>query len=102
MFAMRLALVLGRVDVDGMLDSIDERQFCEWIAYDRIQPFGDERNDLRSGLGFSALCNAWGGKTKVEHFMPFTDYNETEIDAKREIDKARQIALRLGASKLQP
>lgn len=99
MFAMRLALELGRVDVDGMLDDINERQFSEWRAYDRIQPFGDERQDLRSALGFSAVCNLWGGKTKVEHFMPFTDYNEAELDAKREIDAARRIALRLGASK---
>lgn len=96
---MRLALAMGRVDVDGMLGEIDERQFTEWKAFDKLQPFGAERDDLRSALGFSAVCNLWGGKTKVEHFMPFTDFNEAELDAKREIDAARRIALRLGASK---
>jgi len=98
MFAMKLALAVGRADVDAMLDEITEREFRDWMAYDRIQPFGAERDDIRMALGFAAMCNTWGGKVKVESFMPFTDYDQGEIETRRQIDKARKIALQMGAS----
>lgn len=42
MFAMRLALKLGRVNVDQMLAEISPQQFREWKAYEQVEPWGDE------------------------------------------------------------
>ena len=48
---------------------------AEWIALDRVDPFGEWRADLRAGIVASTLANANRGKdTKVfapKDFMPF-------------------------------
>ena len=96
MFSLRLALAMGRVDVDVMLDGIEERQLMEWMAYDRLQPFGDDRADLRSALAASAFCNSMGAKTKPLDFMPFAGPG-AEQDAEQQIATARTIASAAGA-----
>lgn len=97
MFVFRLALELGRVDVEGVLREVTWREIRYWMAFDRIQPFGSERDDLRSGLGFSSVCAALGHKVPVESYMPFTELDREELDQNREIEKAKQIALKMGA-----
>lgn len=39
---MRLALKLGRADVDKMLAELSPQQLIEWKAYEKLEPFGDE------------------------------------------------------------
>lgn len=67
----------GWVDVDAMLDSITPEQFSEWLAYDQIQPFGPERDDLRMGISTSALMNLQLDKKskriKPMDLMPYTE-----------------------------
>lgn len=36
--------------------------FMEWVAYARIEPFGDQRADLRAGVLASLTANANRGK----------------------------------------
>jgi hypothetical protein len=36
---------------------MDAREFAEWIAYARIQPFGELRDDQRAGAIASAIVN---------------------------------------------
>lgn len=49
-------------------------QFTEWMAFFRLEPFGEQRADLRMGITTANLMNALtGGKAhaKPQDFMPF-------------------------------
>lgn len=54
-------------------------EFSEWMAYYSIEPFGEERADLRQALTTSAVHNGIQAQTKnpkwtnPKDFMPFTD-----------------------------
>jgi hypothetical protein len=56
-FAYRLALKLGYVDVNRMLGQISTRQFSEWRAYADLEPFDEERADLRAASIVQAIVN---------------------------------------------
>lgn len=56
-FAYRLALRLGCVNVDAMLAQITWRQFLEWNAYAALEPFDEEREDLRNAYVVATLAN---------------------------------------------
>jgi len=57
-----------------MLGEISSRQFAEWMAYARIEPFGEERADLRAGIVASTIANTNRGRGqkpyKPQQFMP--------------------------------
>lgn len=72
-FAYRLALALGQPNVRTMLSGLTGRELLEWEAFDRIEPFGEERADLRTGILASTLCNLRGRKgrrSQPQDFMP--------------------------------
>lgn len=48
---------MGRADVDRMLGELSARQFDEWIAFYSIEPWGEERADLRAGIVASTVAN---------------------------------------------
>lgn len=52
---------------------MDSREFCDWLAYDRVDPFGETRADLRAAMIASVIANANRGKSqrafKVEDFL---------------------------------
>lgn len=65
---------------------ISAHEFAEWLAYDRLSPFGPEREDWRAGMVASKIVNIFAGKgtrlAKPEDFMPtFPDKREREDDA---------------------
>jgi hypothetical protein len=43
--------------VRQMLSVIDSEELTEWLAYDQIEPFGQQREDLRAGLICSTVAN---------------------------------------------
>lgn len=57
-----------------MLHEMTWQQFMEWHQYDLIDPFGDERADLRSGTIAAVVANVHAGKSgrkfKPADFMP--------------------------------
>jgi len=61
---------------------IDSAEFSEWQAYERVEPFGEARADLRSGIVASVMANTWRGKDQKAHkpsdFMPDFDRAEKE------------------------
>ena len=65
------------------------RELQEWIAFDRISPFGDERADLRSGIVSSVIANAnrsRGEPFRPSDFMPFLDKpKSTPTDALKKL-----------------
>jgi len=72
--AFRIAKELSIWDVDGMLEWMPLRLFLEWCAYFRVEPFGEERDDLRSGVIASVIVNALSknGKATPSDFVLFS------------------------------
>jgi hypothetical protein len=52
-----------------MLAEMPWEAFQEWREYDRLEPFGEERGDLRAGIIASTIANANRGK-KTKPFKP--------------------------------
>jgi len=42
-----------------MLAEISAKLFAEWMAYFRIEPFGQLRGDLQAGIVAAQVFNAW-------------------------------------------
>ena len=81
-------MALGYPHPDILLEQITSRQLGEWIAYYRIDPWGEERADLRSGIVSSTMANInrkKGAKAfKPSDFMPeFIKQKEDDMDAKQ-------------------
>ena len=52
-------------------DRIDSPTFALYMAYDRVDPFGEERADVRNAINTAFTVNAMTGhKVKVMDFMP--------------------------------
>jgi hypothetical protein len=60
-----------------LLSQISSRQFADWLAYYSLEPFGEERADLRAGIVASVVNNRWRGKGEKAlspiDFMPYTE-----------------------------
>lgn len=60
-------------------ERMSSAEFAEWMAYYAIEPFGEERADLRQALTTSAIHNSVQAQTKhpkwtkPEDFMPFRE-----------------------------
>jgi len=69
-FAYRLALALGKPNPDGMLARMPYRIYREWQTYAAIEPFGDERADLRAGIVACTIANCLARKKGKPAFKP--------------------------------
>jgi len=53
---------------------ISSSEFSEWAAYSALEPFGEERADMRSAIIACVIANSNRGKNqppfKVSDFMP--------------------------------
>jgi len=60
--------------VEYLLKNISARELTEWMVYYQLEPFGEERADLRAGIIGSTIANVNRGKGgKVftpQDFMP--------------------------------
>jgi len=54
---------------------IDSAEFSEWIAFDQLEPIGEERADLRMGIMASTMVNLKSAKANAKpiDFMPDFD-----------------------------
>lgn len=57
-FAYRLALALGRWDVDALLAEMPRSALLEWSAYHHLEPWGEDRADARTAIVASLIYNA--------------------------------------------
>jgi hypothetical protein len=74
-FSFRLALALGHPNPDAMLAVMPYRIWQDWLEYAQIEPFGEERADLRAGIIASTVANCLARQKgrpafRVEDFMP--------------------------------
>lgn len=62
--------------VAELLSRISSRELSEWMAYAEVEPFGEERADLRSGIIASTVANTARDPKKrrkpysADEFMP--------------------------------
>ena len=66
--------------------SLSSRQFAEWIAYYNVEPWGEERADVRSGVVASTVANIHRKKNtkpfKPIDFMPYLSEEREEMEQK--------------------
>ena len=59
--------------VERLLNEISSKELSEWQAFYSIEPFGEERADMRSALVATVMANAWKDKKqrayKMKDFM---------------------------------
>jgi hypothetical protein len=89
-----------------MLAEMPASLWWEWIAYSRVEPFGEERADLRAGIIASVIANAHRdrkrGKTfRPSDFMPKFGQRPKVQSVEEMIEIARQITLALGGQDLR-
>jgi hypothetical protein len=89
--------------VRQLLQSIDSRELSEWMAYDQMEPFGEERADLRAGIITSMIHNVnivKGKPASPIDFMPEFDRQPKKKPGKQttedQLALARQIAAVFG------
>lgn len=70
-----LAMTFGYLDVDQLLADITERDFQRWLTYYQVEPWGEQRADLRSAIIACTIANCSGSKKrwKPKDFMPFAE-----------------------------
>lgn len=65
-------------------ENIDARELAEWLAYYRVEPFGEERDDMRSASIACTMANIHRGKNqrayRISEFMlsPSADATKPE------------------------
>lgn len=73
MFWHQLAGYLGQT-VEQAQNGMDAEEFARWQAYDRLDPIGQWRADLRAARIASTIANIWRGPRtrpyRLEDFMP--------------------------------
>ena len=83
-------MTFGRVDVDAFLEEIPASLLAEWQAYYAIEPWGEERADLRNAMAMqlTANINRKQGATpfRVADFMPYAEQRESETKPRRAPD----------------
>ena len=84
-FSHRLALALGESNPRAMLNHMPYQVYQDWIAYAQVEPFGEERGDLRAGIIASTVANCLARQEgdrayKPSDFMPQFQQREKTPD----------------------
>ena len=68
---MRLAVAVGRTDVDAMMTELSYQDWAEWLAFLSREPVGPAAWDARIGWVLAVLVQAiTGQKTKPGDYAP--------------------------------
>jgi Protein of unknown function (DUF4035) len=75
-------------------------EFTEWMAYERIDPFGADRDDLRMGIAVATWVNAQSKENQVtpRDFMPFMDEDEEEKAEGQDLEMQLRVVRSLNAA----
>lgn len=92
----RLAMALGKT-LEELRVCLPSSEFKEWCAYYTIEPWGDFRADMRSGVVASSIWNVYASSRGVkptatpQQFMPFFDLQEAGQDAETGTPPAQEL-----------
>ena len=89
--------------VAELLERLSSRELAEWMAFAQLEPFGEERADLRSAIVASTMANAWRGKRQgpftPKDFMPRFDPKVLSPQTAEEMERqAKRIAALFGGA----
>lgn len=94
-----MAVRLGRVNVDAMLRSLTAKQFVEWEAYARLEPFSEMRADWRAASIRQMIHNVAveeKNQKDIEHFL--LKWKEEENKPKQTWQQKKSIAYAICAA----
>lgn len=62
----RLAVAMGELDVDALLDRMSPQQLAEWMAYDQVEPI---RHDMKMlAMLVNVVSSTLGGPVNTPEF----------------------------------
>ena len=78
-------------------EEVNSRDFTEYMAYDRLQPFGMERLDAQNALAISTNISVHTGKHfPLEKFMVAPEeYDDSETPTGRKIPNNEELGMKL-------
>jgi hypothetical protein len=90
--------------VEELLNRMSARELVSWQAYSMIEPFGEERADLRAGIIAATIANVNRKKGrkpyKPSDFMvEFAKYEKPKQDLGTLVRKLSALKASLGAGK---
>lgn len=89
---------LGYIDVDKMLQEISADKFVEWMAFYELDPWGDQRADLRAAehMAIVVNMNIPKGKKKVtiRDFMHYAEQPDPKPMSQEESIRYIQDSIR--------
>lgn len=76
-----------------MIEGTNPKLIREWMQYAEIDPFGEERADVRNAMLLQFLSSAFGSKqkTKLSDFMP--QFNRVDEKPKPKTTPQQQESL---------
>lgn len=81
-FRFRLALAL-KMTVAELESRMTEGEFNEWAKYYSLEPFGEERADLRNALLCEVIARCNGAKgVKLTDFLLFHEEIKDDLDTR--------------------
>jgi hypothetical protein len=94
---MRMCLALGKT-LKELEDSMDWSELMLWMQYDRVEPIGEVRSDLRNGMLMTLLHNQQVDTKKHPDkikmpidFMPFVEKPKFNSDLDQDIHRAMML-----------
>ena len=81
-----------------MLSRMSSEELTEWQLYSQIEPFGEDRADLRAGVVASTVANSVRDpKQNSTAYVPFDFMPLVEVPEKTQAQVANKVATMFGA-----
>ncbi len=81
--------------VRELLARVGSDELTEWMAFYQLEPFGDMRADLRSGVVAATFANAHRTKDArtftPEDFMPYIERTPTQDSARMNVARFKSM-----------
>ena len=80
--------------VRQLLETMDAHELAEWMAYDKLEPFGEVRADIRAAIIAHTIASVWTKHPpELEAFLPFVEKpTQTFAEMKSVLSKAKHTA----------
>lgn len=91
MFWYRLTLALGHKSVSEAKDSIDSNEFAHWLAYYKLEPWGEERADLRQAYTSCIIANLFLSKGQKAYEV--ADFMYKSEDGKQKVMSIKEMEM---------
>lgn len=91
-------MALGRHDVDGLLAEMSSSQLAEWIAFYQLEPWGEERADLRAGIVASTIANVNRSQKQKKPYKPDDFMPRFDVEPEEPAETAMRLMAQMRAA----